>query len=100
MRVALAAGTPRKAPCTDASKRPAPVRERQGGAARLRLGDTEIECDGNFRLYLSTDLSSPQIQAETVNRVNVIDFAVTNPGLDEQLLEDVGMASPTHEARP
>lgn len=55
----------------------------------LSLGDAEVECSTNFRLYLATEVSNPQFQADAAINVNLINFTVTRRGLEEQLLGEV-----------
>lgn len=59
----------------------------------LLVGDTEVEYNNNFRLYFVSELPNPRFQADTANKVNVINFAVTRRGLEEQLLGDVSIDS-------
>ncbi|RLN71959.1 hypothetical protein BBJ28_00009780 [Nothophytophthora sp. Chile5] len=57
---------------------------------RVRLGDRHVEADmQHFRLYLTTKLANPDFGPDVFIRVNVINFTVTNDGLEEQLLSDV-----------
>ena len=55
----------------------------------IRLGDTELEMDPNFRLFFSTKQPNPQFLPDVFIRVTVINFTVTEQGLEEQLLADV-----------
>lgn len=59
---------------------------RRGRTKMLKLGDQEISWDPKFKLILHTKLSNPhyppEIQAETV----LINFTVTQDGLEDQLL--------------
>ena len=59
------------------------------GRILLRLGDTNFHYDMNFRLYLTTKLPNPHYLPEVSIKVNIINFTVTFPGLEEQLLADV-----------
>lgn len=49
----------------------------------IKIGDREIEFDPNFRLFLSTKLANPQFLPEIFIRVCVINFTVTEQGLEE-----------------
>ncbi|ORZ39411.1 dynein heavy chain and region D6 of dynein motor-domain-containing protein [Catenaria anguillulae PL171] len=62
---------------------------RQGGRLLMRLGDTLVEYDKNFRLYITTKLSNPHYLPEVCIKVTVINFTVTRTGLEGQLLADV-----------
>lgn len=55
----------------------------------LKLGDSDVEYDANFKLFMSTKLSNPNFLPDVFIRVNVINFTVTEQGLEEQLLGDV-----------
>eukprot|EP00767_Chilomastix_cuspidata_P003405 gnl/Chilomastix_cuspidata/3528.p1 GENE.gnl/Chilomastix_cuspidata/3528~~gnl/Chilomastix_cuspidata/3528.p1 ORF type:complete len:4397 (+),score=382.77 gnl/Chilomastix_cuspidata/3528:1904-13192(+) len=59
---------------------------KQGGRLMLRLGDSDVEYNPEFRFYLVSRLSNPQWSPETQVKVSVINFTVTNDGLDDQLL--------------
>jgi dynein heavy chain len=55
----------------------------------IKLGDSELEYDPKFKLYISTKLSNPNYLPDIFIRVTVINFSVTEKGLEEQLLADV-----------
>lgn len=55
----------------------------------VKIGDSEIEFDSRFRLYISTKLPNPSLLPEIFIRVSVLNFTVTELGLEEQLLADV-----------
>ncbi|ELU16870.1 hypothetical protein CAPTEDRAFT_116653 [Capitella teleta] len=61
----------------------------RGGHPVVRLGDTEIEYNNNFRLYLTTSLPNPHFLPAICIQVTVINFTVTFDGLQEQLLSSV-----------
>jgi dynein heavy chain len=52
----------------------------------LQLVDREIDYHPSFRFYLSTRLSNPRYKPEIYSKVNVINFAIKEQGLEEQLL--------------
>jgi hypothetical protein len=58
------------------------------GAGRLliHLGDSDIDYDPTFRLYMSTKLPNPHYLPEVCIKVTVINFTVTMFGLEDQLL--------------
>ncbi|KAI8620571.1 dynein heavy chain and region D6 of dynein motor-domain-containing protein [Chytriomyces sp. MP71] len=62
---------------------------RQGGRLLMKLGDSLIEYDRNFKLYITTKLSNPHYLPEVCIKVTIINFTVTNVGLEGQLLADV-----------
>jgi dynein heavy chain len=52
----------------------------------LQLADREIDYNPSFRFYLSTRLSNPRYKPEIYSKVNIINFAIKEQGLEEQLL--------------
>ena len=62
---------------------------RQGGRVLIKLGDSLVEYDRNFRLYITTKLQNPHYLPEVCIKVTVINFTVTKTGLEGQLLADV-----------
>ena len=61
----------------------------QGGRLLIRLGDSDIEYDKNFRFYMTTKMANPHYLPEVCIKVTVINFTVTKAGLEDQLLSDV-----------
>ncbi|XP_031357040.1 dynein heavy chain 6, axonemal isoform X2 [Photinus pyralis] len=61
----------------------------QGGRMLIRLGDSDIEYDSNFRFYITTKLSNPHYLPEICIQVTIVNFTVTPSGLEDQLLADV-----------
>lgn len=62
---------------------------RKGGRAMVKMGDNEIEYNDNFRMYITTRLSNPHYTPETCTKVCLLNFAVKEQGLEEQLLKVV-----------
>lgn len=60
-----------------------------GGRLLIRLGDSDVEYDPNFRFYMTTKLSNPHYLPEVCIKVTVINFSVTKSGLEDQILSDV-----------
>ena len=52
----------------------------------LRLGEAEVEVHPSFRLYLQTKLSSPHFGPEVAAQTTIVNFCVTERGLEDQLL--------------
>ncbi len=52
----------------------------------LQLADREIDYNPSFRFYLSTRLSNPRYKPEIYSKINLINFAIKEQGLEEQLL--------------
>ncbi|XP_066905838.1 dynein axonemal heavy chain 6 isoform X4 [Halyomorpha halys] len=61
----------------------------QAGRWLIRLGDTDVEYDRNFRLYVTTKLGNPHYLPEICIQVTLVNFTVTPSGLEDQLLGDV-----------
>ncbi|KAK6493365.1 dynein heavy chain 6 [Huso huso] len=60
-----------------------------GGRMLIRLGDSDIDYDKNFRFYMTTKMSNPHYLPEVCIKVTIINFTVTKSGLEDQLLSDV-----------
>ncbi|XP_053375273.1 dynein axonemal heavy chain 6-like isoform X4 [Mercenaria mercenaria] len=75
----------------DPALRPVLMHEtfRRGGLLVIKLGDTEIEYNQNFRLYMTTSMSNPHYLPAVYIQSNIINFTVTFEGLQEQLLSAV-----------
>lgn len=58
----------------------------QGGRLLMRLGDTDVDYDENFRLYITTKLANPHYLPEVCIQVTIVNFTVTLSGLEDQLL--------------
>eukprot|EP01038_Epipyxis_sp_PR26KG_P008094 gene8094-10963_t len=57
-----------------------------GGVATIRLGDSTIEYDKRFRLYITTKLRNPHYPPELCVKVNLLNFMATAEGLQDQML--------------
>ena len=57
-----------------------------GGAMTIRLGDSTVEYDMNFKLYITTVLPNPHYAPETCVKVNLLNFMATSEGLQDQML--------------
>ncbi|CUG06458.1 dynein heavy chain, putative [Bodo saltans] len=62
---------------------------RKGNRAMVKIGDNYIEYNDNFRLYITTRLANPHYTPETCTKVCLLNFAVKDKGLEEQLLKIV-----------
>ncbi|BFZ25685.1 hypothetical protein BsWGS_28724 [Bradybaena similaris] len=60
-----------------------------GGRLLIRLGDSDLDYDRNFRFYMTSKLSNPHYLPEVCIKVTIINFTVTKKGLENQLLSDV-----------
>jgi len=55
----------------------------EGGVLQIRLGETLIDYDKGFRLYMTTKLPNPLYPPEVCIKVTLINFTVTFEGLEE-----------------
>lgn len=59
---------------------------KKGRSLYVRLGDKEVEYAAGFRLFLHTKLSNPHYPPEVQAEAALINFTVTEQGLEDQLL--------------
>lgn len=59
---------------------------KQGGAWCLKLGDSIVEYNSDFMLYITTKLRNPHYLPEVAVKVTLINFMITATGLEDQLL--------------
>lgn len=62
---------------------------RSGNRKEIMLGDKLVEWDDNFRLYMCTKLSNPHYSPEVSGKTMIINYSVTQQGLQDQLLNVV-----------
>jgi len=58
----------------------------KGQSMTLKLGDTVIDYDKNFKFLLTTKYSNPHYLPEVSTKVTLINFMITSEGLSDQLL--------------
>ena len=56
------------------------------GAKTIKLGDKEVDWDDNFQMYLCTKLPNPHYGPDVSGKTMIINYSVTQQGLQEQLL--------------
>ncbi|KAI8464229.1 MAG: flagellar alpha dynein [Monoraphidium minutum] len=59
---------------------------KKGRSLYIKLGDKDVEYNKSFRLFLHTKLSNPHYPPETQAETTLINFTVTEQGLEDQLL--------------
>lgn len=59
---------------------------KKGRNTIMKIGDAEVEYDPKFRLYLQTKLSNPHYKPEINAQTTLVNFCVTEKGLEDQLL--------------
>jgi len=59
---------------------------KKGGRALIAIGDDEIDYSSDFELFLHTKLSNPHYPPELQAELTLVNFTVTPPGLEDQLL--------------
>jgi dynein heavy chain len=57
-----------------------------GNIVMIRLGDSTIEYNEDFRFYMTTKLPSPHYSPEICVKVTMLNFMVTQEGLLDQML--------------
>ena len=62
---------------------------KSGGVKVIMISDKEVEYGEGFRMYMTTNLTNPRYAPDVFIRTTVLNFTVTMPGLEEQLLADV-----------
>ena len=60
--------------------------QRASGSRIIKIGSDEVNYNDNFRLLLQTKLSNPHYRPEIAAQCSLINFIVTEEGLEEQLL--------------
>ena len=61
---------------------------KQGGRLLIRLGDSDVDYNQDFRFYMTSKLGNPHYLPEICIKVTIINFTVTKSGLEDQLLVD------------
>jgi dynein heavy chain len=59
---------------------------KKGKNFTVKIGSEDIEMMSNFKLYLQTKLINPHYKPETAAQCTIINFIVTESGLEDQLL--------------
>ncbi|KAJ3056563.1 Dynein heavy chain 2, axonemal [Rhizophlyctis rosea] len=59
---------------------------KKGGILTIKLGDKEVEYNPSFRFYITTKLANPRYAPEVFAKATIVNFAVKEKGLEDQLL--------------
>ncbi|KAJ3123528.1 Dynein heavy chain 2, axonemal [Physocladia obscura] len=59
---------------------------KKGGLLVIKLGEKEVEYNPEFRFYLTTKLANPKYPPEVFAKATIVNFAVKEKGLEDQLL--------------
>ena len=59
---------------------------KKGSSWNIRLGDSTIEYNKDFKFYMTTKLRNPHYLPEVSTKVTLINFMITYEGLSDQLL--------------
>jgi len=62
---------------------------KNGGQLSIKLGDTMVPYNLDFKFFITTKLANPHYLPEICIKVCIINFTVTPEGLEDQLLVDV-----------
>lgn len=58
----------------------------QGGTEMIKIGDSVIPYNNDFRFYMTTKLPNPHYAPEVCVKVSLLNFTITPAGLEDQLL--------------
>jgi dynein heavy chain len=59
---------------------------KKGSGSYIKLGDTEVPYNADFRFYITTKLRNPHYLPEVSVKVTLLNFMITPEGLTDQLL--------------
>ena len=63
--------------------------DKKGRSWTIKLGDSHIEYNKDFKFYITTKLSKPHFAPEICVKVTMLNFMVTEDGLLDQMLNIV-----------
>jgi dynein heavy chain, axonemal len=59
---------------------------KQGGSDMIKLGDSTVPYNSDFRLFMTSTLPNPHYAPESQVKVSLLNFTITPKGLEDQLL--------------
>lgn len=59
---------------------------KKGKTLSVKMGGEDIEIASGFKMYLQTKLVNPHYKPETAAQCTIVNFIVTEKGLEDQLL--------------
>jgi len=62
---------------------------KQGSGFVIKLGDKSISYNDTFKFFLTTTLPNPHYSPETQVKISLLNFAITQFGLEEQMLNQL-----------
>jgi len=62
---------------------------KRGSGYTVKLGSEDVDMGPGFKLYLQTKLINPHYKPETAAQCTIINFIVTESGLEDQFLAHV-----------
>jgi dynein heavy chain len=65
---------------------------KKGGQRMIRLGDSDVPYSDEFKFFITTKLANPHYMPEICIKCTIINFTVTQKGLEDQLLVNVVQA--------
>lgn len=64
-----------------------PLLEKQinvkGRSKTVKIGDQDLDYDDKFRLYMTSRMANPHFSPELAAKTTIIDFTVTQSGLEQ-----------------
>jgi len=67
-----------------------------GGSLSIKVGDSVLDYNPNFKFYITTKLSNPHYTPEVSTKTTIVNFIVVEEGLTNQLLGLVVMKEEPH----
>jgi len=70
------------------------------GSLSITFGDKTLTYNDNFKMFMTTTIPNPHYSPETFVKVTIINFAITEQGLEDQMLAElVALENPQLEQK-